>query len=119
MKNAWIAKTSALLLPPPEPGSGLRDRSVNERFPIPFTFKPQLSFIEAVVATAGAFSRVLLGSLLFAVWGAYSLALWTAARSFVWRIGVLLPLFLLFLLSFALLMIAISALVRIISPTRS
>jgi hypothetical protein len=119
MKNAWIAKTSALLLPPAELGSGGRDRSVNERFAIPFTFKPRLSFMEALIATAGAFLRVFLGSLLFAVWGAYSLVLWTAARSLVWRIGVLAPLFLLFLLSFALLMLVISALVRMIWPRRT
>ena len=119
MKKSWITKTSALLLPPTELGDGGGDRSVYERFAIPFTFKPRLSFTEAVIATAGAFLRVFLGSLLFAVWGIYSLVVWTAIRNLFWRIGVLLPLFLLFLLSFALLMLAISALIKMICPTRT
>ncbi len=117
MKHAWIAKTSARLLPTADRGDGGRDRAVYERFRIPYTFKPQLSFREALIATAGAFLRVFLGSLLFAVWGVYSLVIWTTIRSPFWRASVLLPLFVLFLLSIALLMLAISVLVRTISPT--
>jgi hypothetical protein len=90
------------------------DRSKHERFAIPFTFKPQLSFAEALVSTAGALLRVLLGSLLFAVWGTYSLVAWAEIRNPFWRIGVQLPLFFLFLLSFSLLMLTIAALVRTI-----
>jgi hypothetical protein len=98
------------------------DRSVeeearfrNERFAIPYTFKPQLSFSEALVATAGALLRILLGSLLFAIWGTYSLVAWTTIRDPFLRVGVQLPLFLLFLVSFSLLMLVIAALVRTIS----
>jgi hypothetical protein len=90
-------------------------RPEHERLAIPFTFKPQLSFPEALVATAGALLRILLGSLLFAVWGTFSLVSWAAIRNPFWRIGVQLPLFLLFLLSLSLLMLAIAALVRTIA----
>jgi hypothetical protein len=91
------------------------DARVFERLPIPHTFKPQLSFTEAVIGTAGAFSRIFLGSLLFAVWGSYSLVAWTAIRNQFWRIGALLLMFFLFLLTFVLLMLGISALVRVAS----
>lgn len=96
-------------------GDGGPDRSVFERFAIPYTFKPNLSFLEAVIATAAAFLRVFLGSLLFAVWGTYSLVAWTSIRNPFWRVGALLPLLLLFFISFASLMFAIAALVRVIS----
>jgi hypothetical protein len=116
VKNAWIAKFRALLFPlAADRGDGEEDRSVYERFEIPYTFKPHLSFLEALIATAGAVFRIFLGSLLFAVWGTYSLVAWTAIRSPFWRIVVQLPLFLLFLLLFGLLMLAIAALVRTIS----
>jgi hypothetical protein len=112
VKNVYLAKARALLLPPTDRGVGVEDRSVYERFAIPFTFKPQLSFTEALIAAAGACLRIFLGSLLFAVWGTYSLVSWTAIRIPFWRICVLLLMFLLFLLSFALLMLGIAALVR-------
>ena len=92
------------------------DGNLYERFAIPHTFKPQLSFAEALIGTAGAFLRIFLGSLLFAVWGAYSLEAWCAIQSLFWRVGALLPLFLLFLCSFTLLMLGISAFVRTVSP---
>jgi len=92
---------------------------VYERFAIPYTFKPQLSFAEALVAVGGTLLRIFLGSLVFAIWGTYSLQAWAAIRSNVWRVAAVLPLFLLFLLSMAVLMIGISALVRTLSPRRS
>lgn len=119
MKNAWIEKARALLLPSIDPGAGGEDRSVYERFAIPYAFKPQLSLAEAVIAAAAAFLRIFLGSLLFAVWGTYSLVLWTSIRSHFWRVAALLPIFAAcFLLSCGLLMLAISAMLRTISPRR-
>ena len=44
-----------------------RDRPGYERFAIPYSFKPRLSLVEALVASLGAFLRIFLGSLLFAV----------------------------------------------------
>lgn len=79
---------------------------------IPHTFKPRLSFTEALVAVIGAFLRIFLGSLIFAFWGTYSLAAWFANRSYLWRGAVLLPLFVGFLMSFALMLIGTGALMR-------
>lgn len=118
MKNAWIEKARALLLPSIASGAEGEDRSVYERFAIPYAFKPQLSLTEAVIAAATAFLRIFLGSLLFAVWGTYSLVLWTSIRSHFWRFAALLPMAALFLLGFGLLMLAISAVVRSCSPRR-
>ncbi len=111
----YIAMARAFLFPTADRAGDEEVRSKYERLAIPFTFKPQLSFLEAVIATAGAFSRVFLGSLLFAVWGTYSLVAWTRIHNPFLRVGVQLPLFLLFLFSFFLLMFAIAALVRITS----
>ncbi len=115
VEKVWIAKARGLFFPLAAQSDGGEDRSEYERLAIPFTFKPQLSFVEALIATVGAFLRVFLGSLLFAVWGAYGLVAWTKIRNPFLRVGAELPLFLLFLLSFALLTLAISALVRTIS----
>ena len=105
----------AVLFPPADRGGKEEAQSEHERLAIPFTFKPKLSFLEAVIATAGAFSRVFLGSLLFAVWGTYGLVAWSRIHNPFLRVGVQLPLFVLFLLSFFLLMFVIAALVRITS----
>jgi hypothetical protein len=113
-----MGNVRALLFPPAEQSDRGVERSAYERFAIPYAFKPQLSFAEAVLAAAGSFLRIFLGSLLFAIWGTYSLETWAAIRSYFWRFAALLPLFVLFVLSFAVLMLAISALVRTFSPKR-
>jgi hypothetical protein len=112
VKTPCIATALALLFPTIDRGDEEEARFKHERFAIPFTFKPRLSLSEALIATAGALLRILLGSLLFAIWGTYSLVAWTAIRDTFWRISVQPLLFLLFLLSFSLLMMAIAALVR-------
>jgi hypothetical protein len=91
-------------------------RSSYERFAIPYTFKPRLSFTEAVVAAGGAFLRILLGSILFGVWGAYTLLAFNAVKNVFLRGLVLLALIALFAVSLALLMMAITALVRRVWP---
>ena len=112
MVKAWIDKARTLLVFFPGHPPDTRNRSEYERFAIPYTFKPLLSFGEAVFATVAAVLRVLLGSLLFALWGAWALSVWSSIHSAVWRPVVLLPLVLLFLGVLLLLMIAISAVVR-------
>jgi hypothetical protein len=116
VKTEWMARARDLLFPLADHGEAAVDRSAYERMPIPHTFKPRLSFTEALVAVAGAFLRIFLGSLLFAVWGSYSLAAWTAGRSYLWRTAVLLPLLIVFLLAFFLMLLAVAALVRACSP---
>jgi hypothetical protein len=87
-----------------------------ERFPIPFTFTPRLSLAEALIATIAALARIVLGSLVFAVWGTYSLVAWMTIQSLLWRVSAVSSLFVAFLVSSALLMAGISAFVRAISP---
>lgn len=94
-------------------------RSSYERLAIPYTFKPQLSLAEAAISAGGAFLRILFGSILFAVWGTYTFYLWSTIRNVFLRGGVVLTLSLLFAVSFAFLMLAISALVRKCWPRSS
>ena len=110
---AWM-KLWAVLFPRDRPEQSLVDRSDYERLAIPHSFKPRLSLGEAVVATLAALLRIFFGSLLFAVWGTYTLLAWSRIPNYLWRAVVLFPLFLLFLLSMVLLMSAIAALRRMI-----
>jgi hypothetical protein len=115
-KSTWMENARAVLFPPAHDSERGVERSVYERFAIPYTFKPRLSFGEAVVAATGACLRIFLGSLLFAIWGTYSLETWSAVRSYFWRTAALVSLFVLFVVSLAVLMLAVSALVRAFSP---
>ena len=94
-------------------------RSSYERFAIPYTFKPQLSVLEATCAATMAFLRIFLGSLLFAVWGVYTLMAWSAIHNVFLRIGAVAAMGALFLLCLALLMWAISVLPRRLMRFRS
>jgi hypothetical protein len=108
-----LAKLLELLIPAADPVDD-KDRSEFERFALPHDFKPRLSFSEAVVSVATTLTRIFLGSLLFAVWGTYSFLAWNTIHGTFLRAMVLLPLLLLFFLFFALLMIAISAIQKVI-----
>jgi hypothetical protein len=116
-KISLTAKLRELLVSPvardgrDEPG-----RSEYERLAIPHTFKPQLSLGEAAIAAAGAFLRILFGSLLFAVWGTYTFLAWNMVRNVLLRGLVLLVLLVLFAAMFVLLMLGIAALVRMFWP---
>jgi hypothetical protein len=81
-------------------------------FALPYSFKPQLTLLEAAIAACMAFVRILLGCLLFAVWGSYSMAAWSRLRGEWWRIPVILMMFSVFVVSFAGLMLSISAVAR-------
>ncbi len=117
MRRSLLAWVRALFTSPEE--FGVRDdpeRSVYERFAIPYTFKPQLSLLEAIIAAGGAFARIILGSILFAVWGTYTFLAWSTIRNVFARVAALLAMIALFLFLFAALMLAISALVRLLWP---
>jgi hypothetical protein len=115
VNTSLLAKVRALFVSPaddlPDPG-----RSVYERFAIPHTFKPQLSLTEALISVGGAFLRILLGSILFAVSGTYTFLAWITIRNLFLRVVAVLVLISVFLISFAFLMLAISALVRMLWP---
>ena len=109
-----LGKLLDLLLPTADPAIA-GDRARYERLALPHSFKPRLSVWEACLAMFVAVVRIITGSLLFAFWGTYSLLAWSSIQNSALRVIVLLPLFLLFLLLFAFLMIAISAAVRVMS----
>ena len=93
-------------------------RSSYERFAIPHSFKPQLSVGEAVIAAGGAMLRIFFGSLLFAVWGTYTFLAWSVVKNLFLRGLVILVLAVLFAASMTLLLLAISALMRMLWPQR-
>lgn len=108
---------SRFALPAPQAQSA-GPRSIAQRFAVPHSFAPDLSLPEAMIRVAAALARILLGSLLFALWGVFSARTWAAVPSHFWRGASILPLALLFLLPFAALMAGISALVRAVSPKK-
>jgi hypothetical protein len=95
---------------------GFLNRSVHERFAIPHTFNPNLTVGEATLAAMGAFTRIFLGSVLFAVWGVASALLWNSIASHFWRVVITIPLVLLLLSMMAGLMLGIAAIGNLISP---
>ena len=94
----------------------MKARSIAERFGVPHTFNPDLTPAAAVVALLGALARIVLGSLLFALWGVSTAMVWNAAGSPLWEWVSLVLMILLFLAAPAALMIAISSAVRALSP---
>jgi len=98
------------------PKLGYVDRSSYERFAIPYTFKPQLSLSEAFVAACGAFLRILLGSLIFAFFGAYILLAWTSIHNVFLRFLAVAALVGALGVAMAALMVAISSAVKWIWP---
>jgi hypothetical protein len=113
VKISLVAKLRELLVfDRNQDGHDHTARSSYERFALPHTFKPQLSLAEAAISAAGAFLRILFGSMLFAVWGTYTFYAWSSIRNVFLRGGAVLALLLLFAVSFTFLMLAISALLR-------
>jgi hypothetical protein len=87
-----------------------------QRLAIPHSFKPQLSVGEAVIAAGGALLRIVLGSLLFAIWGTYSFLTWSTVQNPFLRFPLLLAMLALFAFLMALLLVGISALLRMVWP---
>lgn len=115
IEQPCFQKIVSLLIPGTDGTGSIEGRSTLERFATPHTFNPSLSIPEAAVAVAGAFSRIFLGSLLFAIYGVYSLVAWNA-MSFFWRAVTLPFLIIVFLILFAALMIGISAAMNRVVP---
>jgi len=86
--------------------------NVGETFGVPHTFNPDLTLREALVAVAVAFSRIFLGSLVFALWGVAAWTTYDAIRNPILRTLALLPIVVLFLVSMAALMAAITFVVN-------
>ena len=98
-------------LPPDVPPLG-------ELLPIPHTFHPALTFTGALIATVSWVSRILLGNILFAFWGAGSLRALSRIHGYFWKALALPPLIAAFLVSFGALMIAITIVIRRLAPHR-
>jgi hypothetical protein len=109
----------AAMSPPNPERADAVGRSAYERFALPFAFKPRLSFAEAAVAVVASLLRIFLGSLLFAVWGAYALEIWFHVGNLFLRWAVLLPYGIVFLFAIALLMAAIASIARALLPAKS
>jgi ABC-type glycerol-3-phosphate transport system permease component len=101
VKSSLLAKFRHLIDPMADLELGTQDRSSYERFAIPFSFKPRLSFGEALIASAVAFVRIFVGSILFAFWGAYTLVAWSHIGNIFLRVATLCALLLLFAASSA------------------
>jgi len=91
-------------------------RTIAQRFAIPHDFPPNLSLPEALIRVTAAMARILLGSLLFAVWGVWSARAWDAIPGHFLRAAAILPLAFLFLVPFVALMAGISAMVKAVTP---
>jgi hypothetical protein len=117
VKSSLLEKLRELL-PSPNPAESDPSRSAYERFALPHSFKPSLTFLEALVSIGGALLRIFFGSLLFAVWGTYTLQAWNAIHNSVLRVATVLTLFALFAILFASLMYAILMLVKSVWPHR-
>ncbi len=83
-----------------------------ERFAIPHAFPPALSLPQAAVAALRTLLRIFLGSMLFGVWGAYALLLWTKIPNPFLRIAAMIPMIALFLVLLGGLLIGTTLLLR-------
>jgi hypothetical protein len=113
VKSSLLERLGDLVAFPVEHDGVDPSRSAYERFAIPYTFKPRLSVGEAVIAASGALVRML-----FAFWGTYSFLAWNATGNIFLRVLVLVALFASFAVAMALVMVAISALVKMVWPRR-
>ncbi len=91
------------------------DPDRHSRLHVPFTSPPELSFADAVLATVIAFVRIVVGSLLFAIWGTCTLLAAAQIASLVARIAAIVLAFVLFVLLVAALIRVTSALAGLMS----
>jgi hypothetical protein len=106
------------LLMVPDQGPAIQGRSILSRLEVPYTFNPNLRIVDALVAVAGSLARIFSACVLFAVWGGVSALAWSAIGNHFWRAVAVLLLVLLFLAGLAALMIAITAVGRMLAPRR-
>lgn len=92
------------------------EHSSYERFAIPYKFQPRLRVIDAAKFALRTFLRILLGSVLFGAWGAYTLLAWVSIRNPFLRVGAEIPLLGLFLALLVAMMMATGGLLRTRRP---
>jgi hypothetical protein len=86
--------------------------SAFERLAVPHTFQPRMSLAAASFAALVALVRIFLGSMLFAVWGGCTWALWVVIPNPLWRYVTLVPVIAGLAVTMGLLMIGISVCAR-------
>jgi hypothetical protein len=116
--RAFGEKWLGWIFPDHAPGAPSQAGSVFSRLEVPYTFSPSLSFGGALIAVVSCLARIFSACLLFAIWGGLSALAWSGIGNHFWRAAAVLPLVLLFLVGLATLMIAISAVERMITPKR-
>jgi|HubBroStandDraft_6_1064221.scaffolds.fasta_scaffold763859_2 hypothetical protein len=94
-------------------------RNLADHFAIPHDFPPDLTLKEALVRVGGALVRILVGSLLFALWGVASALAWNTIPNPFLRVLALLPLLAVFLVAMTAVMLGVTAVVKKISPKPS
>lgn len=77
------------------------------RLALPHSFQPEMRFGEAVIRVIGALARIVLGSIVFAVCGAYIWYSGATIRNLFLRLAVMAGLSLIFFVVFGALMLAI------------
>lgn len=87
-----------------------------EKFAVPHQFQPRLSVYGAFVAVTGALARILLGSLIGALWGVQIWLAIVSARSMIWKIFAVLGLSVGLAISLAALMWAVGKATMKLSP---
>jgi hypothetical protein len=113
-----LEKVLPLILSDHQVQAEAQDRSMLVRLAVPYTFSPNLSLGDSLVAIAGCLARIFAACLLFAVWGALSALAWSSIGNHFWRAAAILPLILVFLAALATLMITITLIERMITPRR-
>lgn len=88
------------------------DRSPLEQFAVPFMFQPELTPSQAFGAALRAFLRIVLGSILFGVWGAYALLMWVSIPNSLLRVVAMIPMIALFLVLLCGLLVATTLILR-------
>ena len=88
------------------------ERSPFEQFAVPFMFQPQLTPSQAFTAALRAFLRIILGSMLFGVWGGYALLMWVSIPNPILRVAAMIPMIVLFLALLCGLLIATTLILR-------
>jgi hypothetical protein len=91
---------------------------VLSRLAVPYTFGPDLTLGEALLAVMLCLTRIFSACLLLAAWGGFSAFVWGAIVSHFWRAAAVLVLVSIFLTCFVLLMRAISRMEKRILPDR-
>jgi hypothetical protein len=107
-----LRNLEALLFPDSAALPSDAGKAVHQYFKLPHIFQPALTLNQALIATLRTLLRIFLGSILFGIWGAYSMLVWTSIPNLFWRVAAMIPMLALFLVLLGGLMIATTLVLR-------